>query len=95
VLPERADSERSWTVDFAVKRRNALDHARPHREAADDATALAKVLEEQVMTARATPEVVPNELESLEEQGIPCCGRPSWRRRKRLTSKTLFTISGL
>lgn len=31
-LPARADSERSWTMDFTVRRRKAADDARPFRQ---------------------------------------------------------------
>ena len=32
LLPKRADSDRSWTVDFTVRRRKAAEDARPLRE---------------------------------------------------------------
>ncbi len=35
LLPDRADSERSWTVDFAARLQKALDDAAPHRAQAE------------------------------------------------------------
>jgi type I restriction enzyme M protein len=32
LLPKRADSEKSWTVDFVARRRKAAEDARPHRQ---------------------------------------------------------------
>ena len=32
LLPKRADSDKSWTVDFTARRRNAADDARPFRD---------------------------------------------------------------
>jgi type I restriction enzyme M protein len=34
LLPERADSERSWTVDFAARRSHAADEAEPFKQQA-------------------------------------------------------------
>jgi type I restriction enzyme M protein len=32
LLPQRADSSRSWTLDFAARLQKALEEARPHRD---------------------------------------------------------------
>ena len=47
LLPERADSDRSWSVDFTARRRKAADEARPFRlaEAAKKARAALKAAE--------------------------------------------------
>ena len=41
LLPSRADSKASWTVDFAARLRNALEKARPHIEEAEKLAARA------------------------------------------------------
>ncbi len=67
LLPDRADSERSWTVEFATKLQTALEQARPHREAAAEATARAKTLEEASVVARKAKTAKPDKLRALEE----------------------------
>ncbi len=67
LLPERANSERSWTVDFATKLQAALEEARPYRERAAAATAQAKVAEEAWSTARKARKGTPEELRALED----------------------------
>jgi type I restriction enzyme M protein len=44
LLPARADSDRSWTVDFTARRRKAADEARPFRKAEADKKAEAGTL---------------------------------------------------
>src|SRR5207247_2190302 len=46
LLPARADSEHSWTVDFAAKLQQALAEARPHRQKAAELFSQAKSLED-------------------------------------------------
>jgi len=45
LLPDRADSERSWTVNFAERLQAALAEAQPFREKATELNAVAKQLE--------------------------------------------------
>jgi type I restriction enzyme M protein len=52
VLPDRADSERSWTVDFASKLQAALAEAQPFREKAAEFNALANQLDDEVAALR-------------------------------------------
>ena len=67
MLPERGESERSWTVDFESGLQRALEEARPHREHAVAATSRAKTLEEAWTTARKVKTGTPDELRALEE----------------------------
>src|SRR6266480_5121520 len=52
LLPNRADSERSWTIDFAARLQAALAQAQPFRERAAGFTALAKNLEDEFFALR-------------------------------------------
>lgn len=67
LLPNREDSPRSWTLDFAARLAKALDEARPHREKGAELAAQAKELLESLREkkkAKKTPEA---ELAALEE----------------------------
>lgn len=44
-LPERAESELSWTIDFAARVQKSLEDAAPHRAQAEAAQSEAKGLE--------------------------------------------------
>ena len=44
LLPERADSDMSWTLDFTARRRKAADDARPFRQEETDKKAEANAL---------------------------------------------------
>jgi type I restriction enzyme M protein len=44
LLPARADSDKSWTVDFTARRRKAADEARPFRKTEGDKKAEAETL---------------------------------------------------
>ncbi len=46
LLPNRADSDQSWTLDFTARRRKAAEEARPFRKAEAEKKAEADVLEE-------------------------------------------------
>lgn len=48
LLPKRADSQQSWTVDLAVRQQQALDEARPHREKAAELAAQANALADEI-----------------------------------------------
>jgi len=52
LLPKRADSPQSWTVDFSARLQKSLDEARPHHEAAARLSAQAKALEEKIRDLR-------------------------------------------
>ncbi len=52
LLPERATSERSWTIDFPARQQAALEAARPYREQAEAASVQAKAVGLQLMEAR-------------------------------------------
>ena len=67
LLPERGESERSWTVNFEACLQRALEDARPRRENAVAATARAKMLEAAWTTARKAKTRTPEELRALEE----------------------------
>jgi type I restriction enzyme M protein len=67
LLPERADSERSWTVDFAKKLEAALEEARPHREQAISFSTRATQLEDELYAARKAKRASKEELQAIEE----------------------------
>ena len=48
LLSKRADSERSWTVDFAARQQKALEDARPHRERAAGLSVESKALADKI-----------------------------------------------
>jgi superfamily II DNA or RNA helicase len=48
ILPQRADSERSWTIDFAERLQAALAEANPFREKAAEFTAIARKLDDEL-----------------------------------------------
>ena len=52
ILPQRADSERSWTVDFAARLQAALAEAHPFREKAAEFTAIASKLDDELVALR-------------------------------------------
>jgi type I restriction enzyme M protein len=52
LLPGRADSERSWTVDFAAGLQAALMEAHPFREKAAEFTAVASKLDDELAALR-------------------------------------------
>lgn len=66
LLPKRADSKQSWTVDFSARLQTALDEGRPHREEAARLSAQAKTLEEKTRDQRKAKIVAPK-LAAMEE----------------------------
>jgi type I restriction enzyme M protein len=52
LLPDRRDSERSWTIDFASDLQAALAQAQPFREQAAEFSALADGLDDEVAALR-------------------------------------------
>ena len=58
LLPARADSEQSWTVDFSARQERAAEEARPHREMEAAFTEAARALESKwqaLKEAKAKP----------------------------------------
>jgi type I restriction enzyme M protein len=68
LLPKRADSKQSWTVDFAARLQQALEEARPHREKAAELSAQAKALEDEFREKRKAKSVNEAKLAELEEK---------------------------
>lgn len=68
LLATRADSERSWTVDFAARLQSALEAARPYRGEAENLNAEAKILENALTALRKTKASTPAELCLHEER---------------------------
>ena len=68
LLPERVESERSWTVDFATKLQTAIAEARPHREKAIEFSARAKKLEDEFVALRKTKTAPVEKLREHEER---------------------------
>ncbi len=66
-LPKRADSERSWTVDFVARRKQAARDAAPFKEEAARQRASAESLKEERKERRKTG-ASRVELEKLDEQ---------------------------
>ncbi|MEY3232324.1 MAG: hypothetical protein RL689_2413 [Planctomycetota bacterium] len=52
-LPTRADSDKSWTLDFTARRRKAADDARPFRQAEADKKAAAELAKDRLSTLKA------------------------------------------
>jgi len=52
ILPQRADSALSWTVDFAARLQAALVEAHPFREKAAEFTAVARKLDDELAALR-------------------------------------------
>ncbi len=68
LLPDRADSGKSWTVDFADKLQTALDEARPHHEKAAAFSAQAKELEDEFVSLKKSKTAKPGKLQEQEER---------------------------
>ncbi len=63
LLPKRADSKQSWTMDFSARLQQALEEARPHREKAAELSAQAKLLEDKIRERRKAKKLPDLELE--------------------------------
>ncbi|MDD5140621.1 MAG: N-6 DNA methylase [Verrucomicrobiales bacterium] len=63
LLPKRADSKQSWTMDFSARLQKALEEARPHREKAAELSAQAKLLEEKIRERRKAKKLPDIDLE--------------------------------
>lgn len=69
-LPERAESELSWTIDFAARVQESLEDAAPHRAQAEAAQSEAKGLEGEFRAAsQNTPVAAPGIAESHAPAG--------------------------
>jgi type I restriction enzyme M protein len=63
LLPKRADSKQSWTMDFSARLQRALEEARPHREKGAELTAQAKLLEDKIRERRKAKKLADLDLE--------------------------------
>lgn len=86
LLPKRADSPDSWTVDFAAKLQQALEAARPHREKATDLSAQAKAMEDDWREKRKAKKTSEAKLAALEEQ---------WKAVEREARESLAKAEGI
>jgi type I restriction enzyme M protein len=68
LLPTRADSPRSWTLDFAARLQTALEDARPHREKAAELEAQAKGMEDALREKKKAKTLSEAKLAALEEE---------------------------
>ena len=68
LLPTRADSKQSWTLDFSARVQNSLEEARPHRENFIELAAQAKVLEDDFRESRKAKKFSEEKLAALEEK---------------------------
>jgi len=73
LLPRRADSPQSWTVDFTARLARAMEEARPLRERVVELTAQAKALEAQIKERRKDRQRDEAALSGLEEQWKAAC----------------------
>jgi type I restriction enzyme M protein len=82
LLPQRADSERSWTIDFASRMQSALAEAQPFREKAAEFAALANKLDDEVATLRKKDPPPREEIENAKE-----CWRNALREAREAEAK--------
>ena len=68
LLPKRADSKQSWTLDFSARVQTSLEEARPHRENFIELSAQAKVLEDDFRESRKAKKLSEEKLAALEEK---------------------------
>jgi len=68
LLPQRADSKQSWTMDFSARVQKSLDEAKPHREKFIELTAVVKVLEDDFREQRKAKKLSDEKLAALEEK---------------------------
>jgi type I restriction enzyme M protein len=68
LLPKRADSPASWTMDFSARVQTSLEEARPHREKAIELDAAAKIAESAYREARKTSKSGDEKLIALAEK---------------------------
>jgi type I restriction enzyme M protein len=68
LLPKRADSQHSWTMDFSARVQKSLEEARPHREKFIELSAQAKKLEDDFRERRKEKKLSAEKLAVLEEK---------------------------
>ncbi len=68
LLPGRADSEKSWTVDFTARRRKAAEDARPLRQVASEKKAEANALRDTIADWKKTRAKNAAKIEEAEAQ---------------------------
>jgi len=68
LLPKRADSKQSWTMDFSARVQTSLEEARPYREKFIELSASDKVLEDAFREGRKEKKLNPEKLAALEEK---------------------------
>ena len=68
LLPKRADSPHSWTMDFSTRVQKSLEEARPHRERFIELSAQAKALEDVFREGRKEKKLNSEKLAVLEEK---------------------------
>jgi len=68
LLPQRVDSERSWTIDFSTRLQSALAEAQPFREKAAEFAALANKLDDEVAALRKKDPPPREEIENAKER---------------------------
>jgi type I restriction enzyme M protein len=68
LLPKRADSPHSWTMDFSARVQKSLEEARPHREKFIELSAQARTLEDDFRERRKEKKSSPEKLAALEEK---------------------------
>jgi type I restriction enzyme M protein len=68
LLPQRADSPRSWTIDFAARQQEALEVARPHRDQAAALDVQAKQLDDAIKEKKKAKTLSESQLAALEEE---------------------------
>jgi len=75
LLAERADSERSWTIDFSARKAEAKREADPLRSDARATAARADVAREQLKSAKKSGVADADEIARLEERVAECDAR--------------------
>jgi type I restriction enzyme M protein len=68
LLPERADSERSWTIDFSQRLQAALEEAQPFRERAVEFAKVADELDNELAALRKKDPPPRDEIEKTKER---------------------------
>jgi type I restriction enzyme M protein len=67
LLPQRGESEQSWTVDFAANLQAAMERARPLRERAAELAIVARGLDDDVAALRKA-KAEPSEIQQAQER---------------------------
>ncbi|HEX9045832.1 MAG TPA: N-6 DNA methylase, partial [Verrucomicrobiae bacterium] len=68
LLSKRADSQRSWTVDFTARVQKSLEEAKPHRDEHIKLAASAKELETEFREQKKAKKLTETQLTELEEK---------------------------